>query len=795
MRPDFVRGPLLALFAVPAAAQAHGAAKLPGPLPVDAAAGIHQHVARVPVDLSPDGKWLAHTEDMEETIALNEAGLSVTGKSLADGENRMQASLVDVGSGRIVRLGGARDSSWAPVWSPDARRVAYYSDESGQASLWMWERSTGKARQFPGVIVWPGYGFETVRWMSDGQRLLCKILPAGMTIAEANAALASAQRVAEEPAGEAKGPPVRVLTSGRPRARTAAAQTEPRRGVSPVDADLALLDWRTGSIVRITERAQPRWYAISPNERYVAYTSLDGYEPHTAQPNFTLTLYDIERGTQRTLAEGLRLAYGMEWSWSPDSRLLAYVTGGSQPQAKRDLGEISVVSVDDGTLKKLAGQGAPFNYFDGEGEHPPLWDESGRTVYAIGKDDNLWGIDVPSGKERKVGDIPGYRIVGIVSRPERGTAWSGDGGRSIWVVVRQREGHQGGIFQLDVARGAYRAVLRDERSYSTAFNLDAADATGAIAYVTKDQQRLKDVWLLDTKSGRTRQVTHINPQLERYALGHARVISWYGVDGQPLRGTLLLPPAARGDRRFPLVVWVYGGAKGSEQVNRFGLVFDGEPAFDMHLLATRGYAVLFPDAPLRQGRQMEDLMYTVMPGVNAAIELGYADPERMAVMGQSYGAYCVMALITQTNRFKAAVISAAVTHPDLLADYLKRNDVSISFYEGGQGNLGGPPWKYPGRYLGNSPIFTFDRIETPLLIVQGTRDGLMSTNAIFAALERLGKVAEYRIYENEGHVITRKPNVIDFWNRRFEFLAQHLDLTLDAQGAIEFGGERGGSSP
>src|SRR2546429_5282878 len=57
------------------------------------------------------------------------------------------------------------------------------------------------------------------------------------------------------------------------------------------------------------------------------------------------------------------------------------------------------------------------------------------------------------------------------------------------------------------------------------------------------------------------------------------------------------------------------------------------------ILATRGYAVLYPDAPLRTGMVMKDLVNTVVPGIDAAIEQGYADPNRLAVMGQSNGSY------------------------------------------------------------------------------------------------------------------------------------------------------------
>jgi len=218
---------------------------------------------------------------------------------------------------------------------------------------------------------------------------------------------------------------------------------------------------------------------------------------------------------------------------------------------------------------------------------------------------------------------------------------------------------------------------------------------------------------------------------------------------------------------------------GSNSVNRFGLV--GISAFNMQLLATRGYAVLFPDAPLREGKPVADLMRTVMPGVDAAIEQGYADPDRLAIMGQSYGSYNTLAIITRTTRFKAAVITAAGIHPDLFAAYLG----GTGYYEQGQGNMGGTIWEYHDRYLQNSPLFHFDRIETPLLIGQGERDGdLVASEAIFAALERLGKDVEYRLYEAEGHVITQTPNLLDFWNRRLEFLAKHLGLQVDEKGGI-----------
>ena len=120
-------------------------------------------------------------------------------------------------------------------------------------------------------------------------------------------------------------------------------------------------------------------------------------------------------------------------------------------------------------------------------------------------------------------------------------------------------------------------------------------------------------------------------------------------------------------------------------------------------------------------------------------------------------------------------------HPDLFADYLGGFTDYTGYYEHGQGAMGGTIWEFPDRYRENSPLFRFDRIETPLLIGQGDTDlDLAAPEAIFRAFERLEIPVEYRLYESEGHVLARRENVLDFWERRLEFLAEHLDLETDA---------------
>lgn len=145
------------------------------PLPLDVITSIQSHNGRSPVDLSPDGEWLAHTYGRDETVPRQTALFAASGFPFAEGNARMQAVLTNTKTGQVIRLGGEKGSSWGAVWSPDGRRVAFYSDDTGEASLWLWERETGKAERFPGVIVRPLFGFEVVRWSADSQRILCKM--------------------------------------------------------------------------------------------------------------------------------------------------------------------------------------------------------------------------------------------------------------------------------------------------------------------------------------------------------------------------------------------------------------------------------------------------------------------------------------------------------------------------------------------------------------------------------------------------------------------------------------------
>jgi len=174
---------------------------------------------------------------------------------------------------------------------------------------------------------------------------------------------------------------------------------------------------------------------------------------------------------------------------------------------------------------------------------------------------------------------------------------------------------------------------------------------------------------------------------------------------------------------------------------------------------------------------MQDLAKTVLPAVDKTIEMGIADPDRLGVMGASYGGYSTLALIVQTERFKAAVMDVGFGSLTSMYGALLKNGNALgtSWAEEGQGRMGGPPWQFPERYVQNSPAFFLNKIETPLLISQGGMDvSPFQADEIFVGLRRLGKRVVYVRYEYEGHGVEHPSNRIDYWNRILEWFASNL---------------------
>src|SRR5262249_54147620 len=149
-----------------------------------------------------------------------------------------------------------------------------------------------------------------------------------------------------------------------------------------------------------------------------------------------------------------------------------------------------------------------------------------------------------------------------------------------------------------------------------------------------------DLWVANARFDSLRRLTNVTPRLAEYRLGHSQVVDFSSSDGHRLQGALLLPPHYSPGKRYPMVVWVYPGVFGATDANKFGL--GDHFGYNMQLLATRGYVVLNPDIPIHPGTIRADIFKAVMPAVDRVVSMGIADPDRLALMGSSFGGYATI---------------------------------------------------------------------------------------------------------------------------------------------------------
>jgi dipeptidyl aminopeptidase/acylaminoacyl peptidase len=290
----------------------------------------------------------------------------------------------------------------------------------------------------------------------------------------------------------------------------------------------------------------------------------------------------------------------------------------------------------------------------------------------------------------RVAQIPDREIKLMVAY-SHDQLWTIDKGEATVVVTHDLR-KQDGFYRVDLDTGQNAKLLEKGQCYTcTGENyITVAGENGRqVGYVAEDAGSSADLWISSPNFQYPQRLTHVNPQFDRYHFGAAQLISWSSVDGEELHGVLLLPSDYLKGKRYPMIVWVYGGDTLSENLDHFGLADSGP--FNLQLLATRGYAVLLPDAPQRLATPMLDLAKTILPGVDKVISMGIADPGRLGVMGHSYGGYSVLSLIVQTGRFKAALEADGMG--DLFSGYgqMQRDGTSYqtSITEQGQGLMGG----------------------------------------------------------------------------------------------------------
>lgn len=727
--------------------------------------------------LAPDSRSVITTlcDSRRINVAANDGGRM----AIADAAYRSMGCDLwqyDIGESRSEQLTKGQGNNWSPSWSRDGSRLAYVSDRTGKPQLWIRDMKTGESHQIGDVRLRQWLGYEVPVWLADDVSVLVKLRPETATDSDDPSAglLVGAHKEKAFP-----GSSVVVFRSPAP-----APDVVTKENLAPSTdrtlVHLAVINTQTGAVKKLIENAPIRSHRLSADGTQLAF--LETNKQSSGSSNlFQLWVIDLSNRQKQLVSAHVSQGYSGAYSFAPDGGKLAYV---STDDAARKLarqrqgassngedgGDLYLWDRKSGRTTKVSG--APSNAFAND-FLPPLWSVDGAKLFVVGVNKRVWRVDTDVANTAQLpGNYPDVSIVLARSGSER--VASDAAGSTVFVSYSKPDESRNGLAKLDARTGNVLCTLESEQVYGSIFSAPTMTADGqSIMFEAQSAHQGDDLWVAGQELTTSKRVSAINPQLDQYRFGRSQRVAYTSLDGKPLHGGVLLPSDYVRGKRYPLILWVYASnSDTSKSVNRFGLV--GMDAFNMQMLATRGYAVMFPEIPTNKGTPVKDLLNAVNPAIDRLVEMGIADPDRVAVMGNSNGGYSTLALITHSNRFKAAVMNSGFG--DLGAFYGTMGGAWIPWLEERGGAMGVAPWEAPQQYIDNSPFYQLDKVNTPLIIQAGASDQaiIQHSDQVWVGMNKLKKDVIYLRYGGESHVLAGAANLQDYWQRVLEFLDAKL---------------------
>jgi dipeptidyl aminopeptidase/acylaminoacyl peptidase len=457
--------------------------------------------------------------------------------------------------------------------------------------------------------------------------------------------------------------------------------------------------------------------------------------------------------------------------WSPDG---ARVTFTANPTPRLDdisLQTAWVLDVASGKQRKLVETSDPTETarWSPDGKWIAYLSSSGLVVYQV----NLFVIDADGGAPRK--------LSGKFELNAGEPVWSQDG-KSIYFSSDDHEALR--IFAVDVAAGTVRPLT----DAATVASLAEISANGQTAVGTwGDATHPDDVFRSDLSFGSLERITNQNAWLSEYALGASEVVRWKSSkDGIEIDGIVTKPVDFDGTHKVPFLLNPHGGPTGAS-------LLSFSPT--EQIMAANGYLVLQPNfrGSTGRGEKFESANQNDwgngdykddMSGVQAMVDKGWADPDRLGAFGWSYGGYMTMWIDTQTDRFKA--ISPGAGLPDLYSMY-SQTDIHrylTVFYNAKS------PWENYQEYWDHSPMKFIGNVKTPTMILHGqadTRVPIPQSEEFYRALYERHVPVEYVTYPRENHGFVEPRHIQDRWQRYLVFFGKYLNNppVTESKAAVE----------
>jgi len=539
----------------------------------------------------------------------------------------------------------------------------------------------------------------------------------------------------------------------------------------PVDGGEAemLTDWK-GEIGAFHVSPDGKWVAfagMSPraDEEKAKKEKRDFRVIDENPKNFSLWLITAEANSegQRPVRHFDTPGHVTDFDWSPNSRAVAFSHVPTPVANDIIKADISEVDIESGKVRDIAATGAA--------ERNVHYSPDGRYLaYVRSTNPANWaGLDRIVLQTRESG--ASRELPPTFDEQPVLLGWAGDSKRIFFTEYRGAsrviysmplDGPPVPIYELSLGTLQPGAINR---------------AGTMVGFARESSHEAPEAYVLKLGEKEAKCVSAANTDLPKLPLGETKRIGWKAADGMNIEGLLTYPAGYQAGRKYPLVLVIHGGPAGDFEdtfLGRYG-------SYSLAAFSAKGYATLrvnprgssgygrtfrFADMNDWGGQDYLDLM----AGMDDVIGMGVADPDRLAVMGWSYGGFMTSWIITHTHRFKAASVGAGVTDlwslagttdiPGFLSDYFS-----------------GEPWDKFDGYFNHSPMAFVKGVTTPTLILHGESDVRVPTSQgyeLYHALKEQGVPVKMVVYPRTPHGVREPKFILDIMQRRLDWVEQYL---------------------
>ncbi|HEV3060505.1 MAG TPA: S9 family peptidase [Vicinamibacterales bacterium] len=494
-------------------------------------------------------------------------------------------------------------------------------------------------------------------------------------------------------------------------------------------------------------------------------TASEGFTRFNDNRRLHIFVADVASGAVRQLTTGNYFEHSLHWSPSGD-RILFVSNHESDPDRFFNY-DVFTVAVSDGAIAQLTQTK--------NAEYHPAWSPDGREIAYLGttrpltssettmEDTHVWVMNADGSNRHELGRS--------VDNRQGAPRWSADGRVVYFTVQESGDTH---LYRMPAAGGAAERVLAESGSVGS-WSIATAHGSTMMAYAFATPQHPAELYLREG-AGAAAQATQLNgPLLSHKRIGAVESLTFASFDGMPIQAFLTQPIEHGARAGTPLIVMIHGGPHGQQ-----GPEFNSRA----QLYAARGWASLMVNyrGSTGYGQKLTDAIFNdqdggeakdVLAGVDAALKrYPWLDGSRMGIEGGSYGGQLANWIITQTDRFKAAIPVAGISNL-VTQNYLSYYHDYLAVEFGGFPHQKG----IIDRLWERSAIRYANRVKTPTMFVHGENDNdvpIAEAEQFYIALKDVGVETIMVRYPREGHGIRETRHAIDVFERSVAWYERHF---------------------